>query len=84
LCREFGPESILINVIGPGKIATKRVNHLDSINANKEGISLEDFQQRNAKAIPLGRYGSADEIAKPCSCIETPGYVVISIETAGV
>jgi len=64
LCREFGPENILINVIGPGKIATDRVKHLDSIKANNEGISLEEFQQKSAKAIPLGRYGSTDEIAR--------------------
>jgi 3-oxoacyl-[acyl-carrier protein] reductase len=64
LCRELGPDNILINVIGPGKIGTERVNHLDSINADKEGVSLEEFQMKNAKTIPLGRYGSPEEIAK--------------------
>jgi 3-oxoacyl-[acyl-carrier protein] reductase len=64
LCREFGPENILINLIGPGKIATDRVKHLDSIKASSEGIPLEELQQRNAKTIPLGRYGSTEEIAK--------------------
>lgn len=64
LSREFGPDKILINVIGPGKIATDRVRHLDSIKAEKAGISLEAFQEKNAKTIPLGRYGSTDEIAR--------------------
>ena len=64
LSRELGPENILVNVVGPGKIATERVNYLDSIKAEKENISLKEFQQKNAKTIPLGRYGSTEDIAK--------------------
>ena len=64
LAREFGSEHILINVVGPGKIDTERVKHLDSIKAEHEGISLVEFQQKNAKTIPLGHYGSTEEIAK--------------------
>ncbi len=64
LSRELGPDNILINVIGAGKIATERVNYLDSVKAEKEGISLEEFQKKNAAAIPLKRYGSPEEIAK--------------------
>ena len=51
-------------MIAPGKIATDGVKHLDSIKADDEGISLEDFQKNNAKIISLGRYGSTVEIAK--------------------
>jgi len=62
--RELDPENILINIIGPGKIATERANYLDSLKAEKEGFFLEEFQQKNAETIPLGRYGSTEEIAK--------------------
>jgi 3-oxoacyl-[acyl-carrier protein] reductase len=64
LSREVGQENILVNIVGPGKIATERVNYLDSIKAEKEDISLEEFQQKNAKAIPIGRYGTTEDIAK--------------------
>jgi 3-oxoacyl-[acyl-carrier protein] reductase len=64
LSRELGPENILVNIVGPGKIATERVNHLDSLKAEQEGISLQEFQRKNAKTIPLGRYGSPEDIAK--------------------
>lgn len=64
MSREFGPDNILINIVGPGKIATERVNYLDSLKAEKENISLEEFQKKNAKAIPLGRYGTTEDIAK--------------------
>lgn len=77
LCRELGPDNILINVIGPGKIATERVEYLDSLKAEKEGISLEEFQEKNAKTIPLGRYGSTDDIARLVVflCSEANTYV---------
>ena len=64
LSRELGPENILVNLVGPGKIATQRVNHLDSLKAERENISLEKFQQKNAKSIPMERYGSPEDIAK--------------------
>jgi 3-oxoacyl-[acyl-carrier protein] reductase len=64
LSRELGPENILLNIVGPGKIASERVQYLDSLKAGKEGVSLEKYQQINAKTIPLGRYGTTEEIAK--------------------
>lgn len=64
MSREFGPENILINIVGPGKISTERVNYLDSLKAEKENISLEEFQKKNAKAIPVGRYGTTEDIAR--------------------
>ncbi|MBI9087492.1 MAG: SDR family oxidoreductase [Desulfobacterales bacterium] len=77
LSRELGPDHVLINVVGPGKIATDRVRHLDSIKAEKEGVSPEVFQQKNAKTIPLGRYGSTGEIAKAVVflCSEANTYI---------
>lgn len=77
MSRELGPENILINIVGPGKIATERVNYLDSLKAEKESISLKEFQQKNAKKIPLGRYGSTEDIAKIVVflCSEANTYV---------
>ncbi|MBN2226163.1 MAG: SDR family oxidoreductase [candidate division Zixibacteria bacterium] len=64
LAREYGRHNILLNVIGPGKIATERVNHLDSIRAGKLNLALDEFQRRSAESIPLGRYGTPDELAR--------------------
>ncbi len=77
LARELASDNILVNIIGAGKIATERINYLDSIKAKEEGISLENFQQKNAKAIPLGRYGSTVEFAKLAVflCSEANTYI---------
>jgi len=64
LARELAGDNILVNVVGAGRIATERLNYLDSINAGKEGLSLEEYQKRFARNIPLGRYGKAEELAR--------------------
>ncbi len=77
LSRELGPDNILINVVGAGKIATERVQYLDSVKADRQGIPLEKFQEQNAKTIPLGRYGSPEEMAKAVVflCSEANTYI---------
>ncbi|UCD89308.1 MAG: SDR family oxidoreductase [Desulfobacterales bacterium] len=75
LSRELGQYNILINVIGPGKIETERVVHLDEIKASKSNISIEQLKQNTTKEIPLGRYGSPEELAQLavflCSAMNT-------------
>ncbi|SES67512.1 3-oxoacyl-[acyl-carrier protein] reductase [Salinibacillus kushneri] len=64
LSQELAPYHILINTVGPGRIATDRVTHLDQVNADKQGISVEEQRVRMEKAIPMERYGEPDEFAK--------------------
>jgi 3-oxoacyl-[acyl-carrier protein] reductase len=61
---EFAPDGVLINTVGPGRIATDRVAGLDATRAEKAGISVEEVRKQTEKAIPLGRYGTAEEFAK--------------------
>ncbi|WP_346619303.1 SDR family oxidoreductase [Blastococcus montanus] len=64
LATEFAPEGVLINVVGPGRIATDRVAGLDAARAEKSGISVEEARKLSEKTIPLGRYGTAEEFGK--------------------
>ncbi|WP_163099921.1 SDR family oxidoreductase [Peribacillus alkalitolerans] len=61
---ELAPYNILINTVAPGRIETDRTKHLDQINADKQGISLEAASDQAKRAIPLGRYGTPEEFAK--------------------
>ncbi|MGV3463881.1 MAG: SDR family oxidoreductase [Heyndrickxia sp.] len=63
LASEFAPFNILINTVGPGRIATDRVKHLDEVNASKNDISLEEVESLEKQAIPLQRYGRPEEFA---------------------
>ncbi len=77
LAQEFGRYNILANVVGAGKISTKRVDQIDSVKADKANILLKDFQTKNAKAIPLQRYGDPRELGKLVTflCSEANTYI---------
>ena len=61
--QELGKYNILIHVIGPGRIGTARIDHLDK-RAEKQGITVEQLQNNTFKTIPLGRYGKPEEYGK--------------------
>lgn len=64
LSQELGKDNILVNVIGPGRIGTARIDQLDAIRAQKQGITVEDVQKQTFKTIPVGRYGKPEEYGK--------------------
>ncbi|MFQ3544327.1 SDR family oxidoreductase [Halobacillus rhizosphaerae] len=64
LSQELAPENILINTVGPGRIATDRVAQLDEKRAGKLGLSVEELKEKTEKNIPMRRYGEPEEFAK--------------------
>lgn len=64
LSQELAKDNILINTIGPGRIATDRVAQLDEIRANNLGVSYEEIRSSTEESIPMGRYGLPEEFAK--------------------
>ncbi|NHZ85940.1 MAG: SDR family oxidoreductase, partial [Planctomycetia bacterium] len=77
LAKEFGKYNILVNVVGAGKISTKRVDQIDSIKADKANIPLKEYQDKNANLIPLKRYGDPQELGKLVTflCSEANTYI---------
>jgi 3-oxoacyl-[acyl-carrier protein] reductase len=64
LATEVAPDGILVNTVGPGRIATDRVASLDANRAASAGTSVEQVRAQTEKGIPVGRYGTAEEFAK--------------------
>ena len=64
LALEVAGDGVLINTVGPGRIATDRVADLDATRAEKAGISVAEVRQHTERTIPLGRYGTAEEFGK--------------------
>ena len=64
LAIEFAPDGILVNTVGPGRIATDRVAALDANKAEQTGASVEEVRAASEKGIPMGRYGEADEFGR--------------------
>lgn len=64
LSQELASDHILINTVGPGRIATDRVAELDHIRAKNVDVSYEEIREQTEASIPMGRYGRPEEFAK--------------------
>lgn len=63
---------VRINGVAPGRFATDRVRYLDQIRATAEGVSLEEVQRQAEARIPLGRYGSTEEMGRVAAFLLSP------------
>ena len=64
LAIEHGRDGILINAIAPGKISTDRTNSLDRERAAASKTSFEALRESVCREIPIGRYGTPEEVAE--------------------
>jgi 3-oxoacyl-[acyl-carrier protein] reductase len=78
LAAELGCDGILVNVIGPGRIQTDRIEHLDAGNAQKTGQTIEQVRTAACKTIPLGRYGEPEEMARLTVFLASPANSYIT------
>ncbi len=81
LAGELGRDGILVNVLGPGRIQTDRIEQLDGIRAKKSGATLEQVRADTAKTIPLGRYGTPAEFAQLAVFLGSPANSYITGQT---
>ncbi|MDF1741485.1 MAG: SDR family oxidoreductase [Verrucomicrobiales bacterium] len=77
LARELGPDRILVNTVGAGRIDTDRIEQLDTIWAGKKGITLDAQRAESEATIPLGKYGEPSDFGKIVAflCSESNGYL---------
>lgn len=77
LSSELGKDNILINVIGPGRIGTARITSLNTMRAEKAGVSVADYEKQDLKSFPMGRYGKVEEYGRLAAflCSEANTYI---------
>jgi 3-oxoacyl-[acyl-carrier protein] reductase len=61
LSREVASDGVTVNIVLPGRIATRRIEQLDMDRANREGRTVEDVMRMSTESIPAGRYGKPQE-----------------------
>jgi 3-oxoacyl-[acyl-carrier protein] reductase len=63
LSNQYAKDGILFNTVCPGFVMTKRQEELSIVRAANAGLKVEEYRTRQAKEIPLGRYGMPEEVA---------------------
>lgn len=81
LSREYAKDGILVNTVGPGRIATDRIQYLDERRVEREGISTAQIADEWAARIPVGRYGTPDEFAGIAVFLASPANQYITGQT---
>ena len=81
LAAEVAADGITVNTILPGRIHTERVDELDAAAAKRQGTSPKEVAAASRAAIPVGRYGAAEEFAAVAAflCSAPASYVTGSI-----
>lgn len=64
LAGEGASRGVRVNQLIPGRIATDRIQHLDTVNSQRLHISREEQERRMKSNIPLGRYGQPEEFGR--------------------
>ncbi len=62
LASQHAKDGILINTVCPGFVMTNRQKEISSVRSAKADISVEEYMKVQSKEIPLGRYGTPQEI----------------------
>ncbi len=60
--RALAAEGVTVNGVMPGRIATPRIQQLESGRAEREGSSEDEVRAAHLRTIPAGRYGRPEEL----------------------
>jgi 3-oxoacyl-[acyl-carrier protein] reductase len=77
LSSEVAADNVTVNILVPGRIDTERVRLTDEAVAKKEGLAVDKVQARSFATIPMGRYGSPEEMGATAAflCSEQASYM---------
>ena len=86
LAKKYGADGVLVNSVLPGLIHTSMWERAATEIAEAMGSTMMDVINNNGKNVPLGRYGTAEEVAAVIAflCSNAASYVNgISMEVDG-
>lgn len=82
--RELGPDGIRVNCVSPGNMDTEMHWAALQRRADASGATFEDLRDAVRAGIPLGRHGTADEIAAAVAFLVSPDAAYITGQTINV
>ena len=77
LSKKYGSDGVLINSVLPGLIHTAMWERAATEIAEASGSTMIDVIKNNGKGVPVGRYGTSEEVANVIAflCTEAASYV---------
>jgi 3-oxoacyl-[acyl-carrier protein] reductase len=63
LANEVAADGVTVNMVLPGRIATPRVEALDTARAAASGSTVDEVRAASEQSIPMRRYGAPEEFA---------------------
>ena len=78
LARELGQYGILVNTMGPGRVYTDRIKYLNTIRAEKAGITEEEYTKRDSASFPQKRYQTVEEYGRTAAFLCSPANTGVS------
>ena len=81
LASEVAGRGVTVNMVLPGRIATRRVRQLDEGASARQGIPVEQVEQASRASIPAGRYGRPEEFGSVVAFLagEPASYITGSV-----
>jgi len=81
LAGEVARDGVTVNTLLPGAFETDRVMQVQRASSSQQGISLEEFRERAARNIPVGRMGKPSEFGAMAAFLASPlaGYITGSL-----
>ena len=86
LARKYGRDGVLVNSVLPGLIHTAMWERAAKEIADANNTSVEDVIKKNGRAVPVGRYGTSEEVSALVAflCTDSASYINgTSIEVDG-
>jgi D-sorbitol dehydrogenase (acceptor) len=84
LALELARDNIRVNAIAPGVVDTPMWDIVDSQFAKYENKSIGQKKREVGEAVPLGRMGVPDDIARPCVFLASEDARYITAQTLNV
>jgi 3-oxoacyl-[acyl-carrier protein] reductase len=64
MANQLGPDNITVNAVLMGYCLTERLTHLADVRHKEQGITLEEYYEQAAAAVPLRRFAQPNEVGE--------------------